>query len=244
MNQFTSQLYKKLFIEKISKHACFVKYKVGGVSFEKPFKLAIKNPSNDDLQTILDSPSINLIDCVSGSPFTLYFNDLLMFYIQHEGDVEKSEQKLKETLDEYQSIFSQLKHLKGEKLHNLFFRADVNSSKNIKIKNIKILDSLKLDELDDYIKLTDDNEGVVNKLRDYWKSLIVERYNNTIKSIDDEIAGISDESIKLELQSIKDILGSITNDCDVELPTKKTVSEILEYWPTLLLPRSYVFDVT
>lgn len=232
-------LYKSLFIEKISSHICFVRYKNSAYAFERPFKFG----DNSDVSSLMQSPNIKLIDCLTETPFTLYFDDLLMFHIQHENDKEKSKESLQEKLEQFRNTSSQLKFIRGRRLQDLYFRSDVEEEKNYRIRNLKILDSLELDELDDYTKLLNNDSTIIPKLKEFWHLQILEKFNKTIESLDEEIKNTTDESIKSELQSIKDILSAIPKNSVEELSKKTTYEEVIEYWPTLLLPRPVIFDI-
>lgn len=232
-------LYKSLIVEKLSTHICHIRYKSGIYSFEKPFKLA----DNRQLYEIYESDFIILLDCVTNNTVTLYFDDILMFRIDHEGNQEESQKALQSELEEYQKVFGEFKFLRSQRLHELFFRTDYEEPKKTRIRNLKIMDGLQLDSLDDYTSFLLNKPEIVERLRKVWLNLILAKYNDTVKSIDEEIKG-ANEDVVTELQAIKDILASIQKEAEDELATKKTCEEVLTYWPTLLLPRSPVFDMS
>jgi hypothetical protein len=66
---------------------------------------------------------------------------------------------------------------------------------------------------------------------------MIEKYNQTISLIDEEIKITNDESTKEELESIKSILQFIPNESKEELSHKVTYKDVVGYWPTLLLPK-------
>lgn len=193
---------------------------------------------------MLQDSVINLIDGTTNQPFLMHFNDLLMFYIQHENDQQKSHEEFSKFLTNNEKTFTQFKFLKPRRLHDLFFRTDIEEDKKLRIRNIKILDVLQLDDLDDYTKLFRGDEEMINKLRVVWQSQITSKLNDTISSLNEEIKNSGDESITSELESIKEILGIIPKDSETELAKRKTIETIIEYWPTLLLPRSTIFDIS
>ena len=233
-----NELYKSLFIEKISSFVCFIKYRSHIYTFEKPFFLD-KNLG----QPLLQDSVINLIDGTTNKPFLMHFDDILMFHIQHENNPQKSLEEFSKTLADNNVIFSQFKFLKPRRLHDLFFRTDLEEQKPQKIRNIKILDTLYLDDLDDYTKLFNGDGEIINQLKSVWQSQITKKLNDTLSSLDEEIKNASDESVVEELQAIKDILSIIPKESEEELSKRKTIEGVLEYWPTLLLPRSTIFDI-
>jgi hypothetical protein len=186
---------------------------------------------------LLKSINIKLIDCTTDSVIVLNFDDIIMFHIQHENDIEKCEEELQKTIDDNKKLFSKFKFLKGGQMYDLFFRSDVDESKEIRLKNMLLLDLAHLDGLDDYDRLVNNDKSVIQDFRNGWHEFIVNKYNEIIGSLDKESNDIDDESIKSELQSIKEILGCIPEESKKELLTKNTIEEIMDYWPTLLLPK-------
>jgi hypothetical protein len=234
-----NQLYKTLFVSKIREYICFIKYKSGSYSFERPFKLG-----SGSGQLVPESPFINLIDCVTNTEKVLSFDDILMFYIQHENDKTLSEKMLQETVSSYNKVLSKMTFLTNEQFYDLFFRSDIEESQKNRIKNIRILDYVQMGGVDDYEKLRKNDPEIVNRFKQIWKSLILERYNSTVQSLNAEITGATDESVITELNSIKDILGFIPQEVEKDINEKTTVQDILDYWPTLLLPKLDLSDVS
>lgn len=231
-----NQLYKSLFIEKISSFVCFIKYRNQSYTFERPFRIGV------NAEPLIQSSAINLIDCTTNTLFTMYFDDILMFHTKHENDIPKSNEELSKLIVDNEKIFSQLKFLKGKCLYDLFFRSDFDESRFEKIRNIRILDALQLDELDDYTKLIKNDKSVIEMLKTFWYSKIMERYNSVVKSLNEEFS-IATDDIAVELNDIKNIITIIPKDVERELSNRHTRDEILSYWPLLLLPRPDLFDV-
>lgn len=226
-------LYKSLFLEKISTYPCYIEYKSSKYSFEKPFKFA----DSRDMPTLVKSDNIKLLDCTSGLTIALNFDDILMFYINHEDDKKKCEEELQKTIDKNKRIFSKFRFLKGIPMYNLFFRSDVDETRETRLKNMLLLDLAHVDGLEDYDRLLGNDESIIQDLRNGWHTFIVNKYNEIISSLDEEAKNAKDDSVVLELNSIKEILGCIPKEAKSELLTKKSIKEIMDYWPTLLLPK-------
>ena len=129
-------LYKSLFLDKIFSFPCYINYSCSKYSFEKPFRLA----DDRNRGMLLKSINIKLIDCTTDSVIVLNFDDIIMFHIQHENDIEKCEEELQKTIDDNKKLFSKFKFLKGGQMYDLFFRSDVDESKEIRLKNMLLLD--------------------------------------------------------------------------------------------------------
>lgn len=226
-------LYKSLFLEKISAYPCYIEYKTSKYSFEKPFRFA----DDRDIPTLVKSDNIKLIDCTSGLVISLNFDDILMFHIDYEDDKKKCEEELQKTIDKNKRLFSKFKFLSGIPMYNLFFRSDIEESKESRLKNMLLLDLAHVSGLDDYDRLVSNDESIIQDLRNGWHTFIVNKYHEITGSLDEEAKSANDESIVAELQSIKEILGCIPKEAESELLTKKSIKEIMDYWPTLLLPK-------
>ena len=77
-----NELYKSLFIEKITKFVCFIKYRSDRYESEKPFRLGENPFQNQNF--------VNLIDYTTNESATLHFSDILMFHTKYENDEQKS----------------------------------------------------------------------------------------------------------------------------------------------------------
>jgi hypothetical protein len=230
-----NELYKSLFIEKISKFVCFIKYKNGRYEFEKPFQLG-ENP--------FQNPNvINLIDYTTKEPVSLYFDDILMFYTKYENDIQQSVAECERIVSEYRNIFSSFKFLKGRALHDLFFRVDICESQVVRFRNLKILDSLQLNTMEDYEHLLNGEKTVMDILKKFWYSKIMERYNTIISSLSNEESTAQENSFIEELKNIKKLIQTIPSDVEKSLELLNTYEDVLYYWPPLLLPRPTEFNV-
>lgn len=230
-----NELYKSLFVEKISKFICFIKYKSGRYEFEKPFQLG-ENP--------FPNPSvINLIDYTTKEPVSLYFDDILMFYTKYENDIQQSVLECERIVSEYRNIFSSFKFLKGRALHDLFFRVDICESQVVRVRNLKLLDELQLNTMEDYENLLNGEKTVMDILKKFWHSKIMERYNNIISSLSNEESNVQENSFIEELKNIKKLIQTIPTEVKESLENLNTYEEVLYYWPPLLLPRPTEFNV-
>ena len=226
-------LYKSLFLDKIFSFPCYINYRIGKYAFEKPFRLA----DDRNKETLITAVNIKLLDCTSSSVIVMNFDDIIMFCIQHEDDKQKCEEELQKTIVENKNIFSKFKFLKGERMHDLFFRTDVEDTKEAHLKHVLLLDLAHLDGLSDYDRLLNNDEKMLDDFRNGWYQFIIGRYNEIVDSLNEELKNTKDESIISDLQSIKSILEGIPQEAKNNLLTKNTLDEIMDYWPTLLLPR-------
>jgi len=192
---------------------------------------------------MLQDSVISLIDCTTNKQYFMHFDDILMFHTKHENDISKSDEELSKLLVNNQKIFSRLKFLKGRNLYDLFFRSDFDESRFEKIKNIQLLDALQLDDLDDYTKLIKNDKSIIEVIRVFWYSKIMERYDSVVKSLNEEFSVAADDNIAVELNDIKNIITIIPKEAEKELSNRHTRDEILSYWPLLLLPRPDIFDI-
>jgi len=228
-----NSLYKSVFLDKISKFPCYISYKVGKYSFEKPFRIT----DYRSLETLMESPNVKLLDCTTNSLILMDFDDILMFYIRHEDDRGKCEEELQKTLTDNKNTFSKFKFLSGLSMYDLFFRNDIEESRDTRLRNMLLLDLAHIDSLEDYDRLLSNDESMIKDFRNGWYQFIVNKYNEITGSLDEEVNNANDESVVLELQSIKEILECIPKEAEKELSTKKSIEEIMDYWPTLLLPK-------
>ena len=226
-------LYKSLFLDKISIFPCYISYRNSKYTFEKPFRCA----DDRNKETLMKAVNIKLFDCTSSSVVVMNFGDIDMFYIRHECDMKKCEKELEKTITENQKIFFKFRFLKGPQMHDLFFRTDLEETKEIRLRNMLLLDLSHLDSLNDYDRLVSNDKSVIQDFRNGWHKFILDKYNEIIGSLVEESKNIKDESIVSELESIKEIIGCIPKEAENELLTKNTIEEIMDYWPTLLLPK-------
>lgn len=226
-------LYKSLFLDKIVAFPCYINYKIGNYTFEKPFRFA----DDRDKESLLEAINIKLLDCMSSSVVVMNFENIIMFYIQYENDKEKCEEEFKKTISENKQILSKFKFLKGVPMHDLFFRTDIEEDKELRLKHMLLLDLAHLDGLGDYDRLLSNDGNIIEDFRKGWHKFIIGKYNEITGSLDEELKSTKDESIITDLQSIKSILESVPKEAENDLQSKKTLDEIMDYWPTLLLPK-------
>jgi hypothetical protein len=228
-----SLIYKKTLIETLSKHIVWLHYKNGDHIFDRPFKLE-SIPSSEKLESLMAANSIDLIDCITHSPKTIDFSDIIMFY---NKNVPVDELQKQINLS-YNEEYKKYNFLKGKKLNDLLCVTFKNISGDLdKRLVIKILDLIKRDDIYDYFSLKNNDSEIISCFKDAWYGLMFEKYNQTISLIDEEIKITNDESTKEELESIKSILQFIPNESKEELSHKVTYKDVVGYWPTLLLPK-------
>lgn len=220
-------------MEKITRFPCYINYKRSKYSFEKPFRFADVR----SMQMLMESPDVKLLDCMTNSTMFMNFDDIIMFHIQYEDDRGKCEEELQKTISENSTLLSKFKFLKGAPMYDLFFRSDVEESRDTRLRNMLLLDLAHIDTLEDYDRLLSNDESMIKDFRHGWYQFIVNKYNEITGSLDEEVSNAKDESVVLELQSIKEILECIPKEAENELNTKKSIEEIMDYWPTLLLPK-------
>jgi hypothetical protein len=229
--QSMSLVYKKTLLETLSKHIVWLHYKNGDYIFDRPFRLE-STSSSDKLESLMKSNSIDLIDCITHSPKTINFSDIIMFYNKNV-----SVEELQKQIDlSYSEEYKKYNFLKGKKLNDLLCVTPKNTLGDLDKKLIiRILDLIKRDDVYDYFAIKNNDKETMECLKKEWYNLILEKYNQTISSIDEEIT--NDESVKEELESIKSILQFIPNESKEELSHKITYKDIVGYWPILLLPK-------
>lgn len=228
-------LYKKLFLENLSSYVVNVRYKDGNYTFEKPFK----KTTNFNLGLLMNSPSITMINMIDGTVQEIAFENITQFNVKQQA----TDADWEKTIEYYKTIFSQFKSLQGKTLENMFCRVDIEDSVRDKLHYLKILDALQLTGLNCYTQLKNNDKRIVDMVRTFWLKKIEERYQETLKSIDQEIKNTTDPAIIGELETIKGILVNIPKEAEVQLSNKMVVADIIDYWPPLLLPRSDIFDV-
>lgn len=229
------RLYKKILVEKLLRFVCDIRYKVGPYSFEKPFRLA---PGQTE-DFLMESDSVKLVCLLDNDIQTFKFDDIEMFGVKET----LTDEELENRLNRYKQFFSIFKNLKGKTLQDLFFRVDISENCYERLRHMRMMDALQLSHVDEYTLLTNNDAKLVNDLRELWQKLITEKYQQTIKALSEEKTASDDPSIVEELSTIEDILKSAPDEAKEELQKRTTIESVVEYWPTLLLPRSTVFWV-
>lgn len=237
------QPLKKILVEKLSSgFICFIRYNSGPNTYERPFRLA----RHDD--NLMSSPQVNLTDCVTGKFMTLNFADVVIFHLHYVDDLSKCIEKSNEIINKYKEVSKNFDFLTGEAFYNVVFNVEAFANESVLVPgttNLNVLAFLNLirsADIEDYRKLLSNDPVILNRLKIAWKALIFKKYYEVMSSLDKEKDAATDDVIKQEIESIKDVIKSIPKDIDKDLDTKNTYILIVGYWPTLLLPRSKVLD--
>lgn len=78
--------------------------------------------------------------------------------------------------------------------------------------------------------------GYFNEVLLLREKQIIEHRNNLVREIDNDISNTNDDDEKNDLLQIKKLLMDDNELYKIEISTKSTVTEILEYWPVMLYP--------
>ena len=222
-----------LLIQELNEHeTCFVKYKQNGKIYEKQFSLIS-----------YDGESITLNDVVFDVKISIKRENIISFTKHLSDDSETTRQKHKKIEEE---LKLKIKRDFGEISNNIHL-SDILHETNIVdtiqkddwYYNVKIMNLLKIKDIDEYKKLINNDQELIKKFKDEWKRIICLKLSEVISELANEENTTSDINIKEELQAIKNILNMIPNEVELELKQLKTFSEIKNYWPILLLPCSF-----
>ena len=214
---------KNILIDKLkSKFICFMIYNDGVDTFEKPFKFSsVKNSQ------------LSLLNCVTNKLENLKIDSIVNFKILHDENLDDSNKLSNEIINLYQKNSTIYDFINGDKYYSLVFNIKCVENKNI----IPVLNCLRSTDINDYEKFNNNDLDILIVIKQRIKSEILKRYDEVISSLDEEYNKTTDQSIKDEINAIKNVLLSIPGEVEVELESKVKYDDIITYWPTLLLPR-------
>ena len=236
---------KNILVQKLQEgFPCTIRYETDSGLYEKLFK---SGRNSDDL---FSQSHVNLINYFTGERETINFSDVSIFSVPNIDDLSSAIQHADDLAARYKKASTQFDFIKGDIFYGLVFNVDVIENTPIlrptpgEINILSFLNLIRSADIEDYRSVIRGEYPVLQRLRGAWKQLILKKYNDVLRSLDEEAEATSDQSIKQEIESIKDIVKTIPADIDSELSTKSTYEQIISYWPTLLLPRSTALDVS
>lgn len=236
---------KNILVEKLQAgFPCTIRYETDSGLYEKPFKLG---RNSDDLKTL---SQVNLINYFTNERETINFSDITIFSIPNIDNLDSAIEHADDLAEKYKAASTKFDFINGDIFYSLVFNVDVIENTPVlrpsegDINVLSFLNLIRSADIEDYRRVVRGEYPVLQRLRVAWKQLILKKYENVLQSLDQEALATDDPAIKQEIESIKDIVKTIPSDIDAELATKETYEEIKSYWPTLLLPRSTVLDVS
>lgn len=236
---------KHILVEKLrAGFPCTIRYETDSGLYEKTFKIG---RNSDDLRSL---SQVNLINYYTGQRETINFSDITLFSIPNIDNLGLAIQHADDLAERYKKASTQFDFIRGDIFYQLVFNVDVIENTPIlrptpgDINILSFLNLIRSADIEDYRSVMRGEYVALQRLRGAWKQLILKKYESVLQSLDQEAFAASDDAIKSEIESIKDIVKTIPTDIDVELSARKTYHEIISYWPTLLLPRSTALDVT
>ena len=204
------------------------------------FNYTIENNIIDGSAYILRFFGLTVEELYQDTPATIEvvakkWGKVISRYLKNLALVDKMVDELKK-VDSLNLIFSYWPIEISEEVKKPFWLSDIfvfRYFENLKYYNIFKIKSLLLA---DYEK---SNEAAVQPLRDAVKTRVLDKYNEAIQVLNEEIntaKANNDNDSLFEINTVLEMFNREIKDLDNVLNSKVTVNSLLAYWPELLFP--------
>ena len=226
MIKMTENYRNRLIEQRLKKMIVSIKYTDGKNTFKAPFTLLDEYidgnlPSNDNTANVtawsiveekfIDIPCKNVLATVIDGKVT---------------EPEKVIKTAKEKIEEEKTIIANSSALSKD--NKLLYRED------IKAVHVAIADKFNITNINYVIN---QSKTAVDKIKKSMKQEMLRCRDKSILTIENEITKAGDNSeLVADLNSMKTILEDVENEIDNELANKTTFDELINCWPSVLLP--------
>lgn len=221
--------YRKKLINKLKEAIVYITYTADSHEYDRPYTLLTDliegEIVNDNEQSIacwdlIDDKVINL-ECKSVLGYSMVGNvdDLKTYNKQNLAVVKKDKKEIEE-----------LSKVIDEDISQLYFRDKINR------KEFHIMKRFGIKKLS---YLHNNSKTALTKIKKEWKKALAARKQEVSDLLNKEKADAEkagDDAMVKDLEAIEKTFTDIDATVDKELAELKTVQEIFNYWPNLLLP--------
>lgn len=205
-------------------YICFVRHTTSAGIFEEPLMLKL-----------IQGLGLVVYNPVFAEPKVVDKLNIIQFYVTKD---ESLIEEHKSIVESYKTTVANFKNINAEVLSQLFFRIDLISDEEKRIKSLKYFDLLSgvTLNINNYIGFIKNEPKMIDLFRESWKQKIMDKYNQVLSSIDTEIDSATDDTVKQELTSIRNIVINLPTEIQNSLNAKCSYEDISGYWPVLLQP--------
>lgn len=221
--------YRKKLIKKLEEAIVYITYTAGDHEYDRPFTLisnlidgeiANDNEQNITCWDLIDDKIVSLKrDSVLGYSMVGNVDDLKTYNKQNLAVVKKDKKEIEE-----------LTKVIDEDISQLYFRDKINR------KEFHIMKRFGIKRLS---YLHNNTKTALTKIKKEWKKALTARKQEVSDLLNKEKADAEkagDDAMVKDLKAIEKTFTDIDATVDKELTELKTVQEIFNYWPNLLLP--------
>jgi len=221
--------YRKKLIKKLEEAIVYITYTADDHEYDRPFTLLSNlidgeivndNEQNITCWDLIDDKIVSLNrDSILGYSMVGNVDDIKSYNKQNLAVVEKDKKEIKE-----------LSKAINEDISQLYYRDNINR------KEFHIMKKFGIKKLS---HLHNNTKTALTKIKKVWKTALTERKQEVVDLLNKEKADAKkakDDAMVKDLETIEKTFSDIDATVDKELKDLKTVQEVFDYWPNLLLP--------
>ena len=221
--------YRNKLIKKMGEAIVYITYTADGEEYDRPFTLLSDlidgAPDNSNEQ------NVSCWDLIDDKFVSLNRDDVLGYtMVGNTDDLPAYNQQNLDLVKEDKKQIKELSKVIDDNVSQLFYRDNINRKEFFIMKRFGIK---KLSHLHN------NNKTALTKIKKEWKKALTarkEEVTDLLKNEKAEAKAAKDNAMVKDLETIEKTFADIDTTVDKELGELKTVKDIFNYWPNILLP--------
>ena len=220
-------------LDQLDKYIVFIQYEYNGHVIKRPYTLNrgfLKNRKPSSSNT--DSRILEVWDMIDSKFVTVNGDDIVCSGVEYLDDLDESWARSNRVIGRDIEKIKELDSGNMPDFINVYCRLDVDDDE------IKLANVFDLDNIDDLKNDTCDLDACKQK----WINKIETQIGHALENLEEEEIVArqehDDEGIE-EIVMIRELINNVSAEAKQEMAHCTTLHEVIEYWPTLLLPKPH-----